>query len=380
MRKTILIVAAALLTGWVASPAQAQQKPKKADVLKALTVANDYYMKRWPDPGEGMPYPSRARVYPGNIWTRAVYFEGEMALYNLTQDKRLLDYATLWGERFDWDLNRGYTTRNADNQCCGQVYLELCRIDPQPRRMEIIRKSIDAMMDSTRIDDWTWIDAIQMAMPVFARLGTITGDRAYFERMYDMYNYTKTRIGDKGLYNPVDRLWWRDADFDPPYVEPNGEDCYWSRGNGWVVAAMVRVLEIIPTDEAHRSEYVKMLRDMCSALVPLQRPDGFWNVSLHDPTHFGGKELTGTALFVYGMAYGVNAGLLDAKTYRPVIYRAWSALVKDCLHRDGFLGYVQGTGKEPKDGQPVRYTSMPDFEDYGLGCFLLAGTEVYKMK
>ena len=45
-----------------------------------------------------------------------------------------------------------------------------------------------------------------------------------------------------------------------------------------------------------------------------------------------------------------------------------------------FLGYVQGTGKEPKDGQPVTYESVPDFEDYGVGCFLLAGTEVYKLQ
>jgi len=41
---------------------------------------------------------------------------------------------------------------------------------------------------------------------------------------------------------------------------------------------------------------------------------------------------------------------------------------------------VQETGKKPKDGQPVTYDKVPDFEDYGLGCFLLAGTEVYKLK
>ena len=55
-------------------------------------------------------------------------------------------------------------------------------------------------------------------------------------------------------------------------------------------------------------------------------------------------------------------------------------MATDCVHSDGVLGYVQGTGKEPKDSQPVTYTSKPDFEDYGLGCFLLAGTEVYKLK
>jgi len=119
---------------------------------------------------------------------------------------------------------------------------------------------------------------------------------------------------------------------------------------------------------------------MCNALLSLQRNDGFWNVSLHDSTHFGGKELSGTALFAYGFAYGINHGVLDKKKFKPAIIKAWNAMVKDCLHSNGFLGYVQGTGKEPKDGQPVSYTNVPDFEDYGLGCFLLAGGEVYQLK
>ena len=55
-------------------------------------------------------------------------------------------------------------------------------------------------------------------------------------------------------------------------------------------------------------------------------------------------------------------------------------MVKDAVHPDGFLGYVQGTGKEPKDGQPVTYDSKPDFDDFGTGCFLLAGSEIYKLK
>jgi hypothetical protein len=59
--------------------------------------------------------------------------------------------------------------------------------------------------------------------------------------------------------------------------------------------------------------------------------------------------------------------------------RAWKAMCKEALHKDGFLGYVQGTGKEPKDGQPVTYDHAPDFTDYGLGCFLLAGSEMYKL-
>jgi unsaturated rhamnogalacturonyl hydrolase len=236
------------------------------------------------------------------------------------------------------------------------------------------------MVASRKIDDWNWIDALQMAMPVFAKLGVIYSDNAYFEKMYQIYQFSKTQHGGSGLYNPKDHLWWRDKDFVPPYKEPNGKDCYWSRGNGWIVAALVRVLDIMPKNAPHRDEYQQMYLDMMRALVPIQRPDGFWNVSLLDPTNYGGKELSGTALFTYGMAWGMNKGLLDRKTYAPIVTKAWNAMVTDCVHPDGKLGYVQGTGKEPKDGQPVTYDSTPDFEDYGLGCFLLAGSELCKLK
>jgi rhamnogalacturonyl hydrolase YesR len=111
----------------------------------------------------------------------------------------------------------------------------------------------------------------------------------------------------------------------------------------------------------------------------VQREDGFWNVSLHDPTNFGGKETTGTSLFIYGFAWGIRNGILDKDKYLPVVKKSWKAL-SAAVHKNGFLGYVQGTGKEPKDSQPVGYDKMPNFEDFGLGCFLLAGAEVYKLK
>ena len=218
-----------------------------------------------------------------------------------------------------------------------------------------------------------------MTMPVFARLGAITHDSAYLERMNAMYLVTRDSLCENGLYNPEDGLWWRDADYDPPYTEPNGEDCYWSRGNGWVLAALLRVMDFLPEDHPLHAEYLETFRQMCEALLEVQREDGFWNVSLHDPGHFGGPETTGTSLFVYGMAWGVNNGYLDKAVYLPAITRAWNAILYKAVHKNGFLGYVQGTGKDPSAGQPVTYSSMPDFEDYGLGCFLLAGCQVLQL-
>jgi rhamnogalacturonyl hydrolase YesR len=355
------------------------QLPAKDEVLPAMRSANNYFMNKWPDVAKEIYVPSKNRTWPSHIWTRAVYYEGLMALYSIDPDNRYYYYAVDWATKHNWNLRDGTKTRNGDNQACGQTYIDLYLLDKQPERIDSIKESIDKMIRSSKIDDWNWIDAIQMAMPVFTKLGVLYKDTTYFHRMYEMYAYTKYKHGDKGLFNPAEGLWWRDKDFDPPYKEPNGEDCYWSRGNGWVVAALVRVLNILPKTDPHYAEYLGDYKAMMEALAPLQREDGYWNVSLHDPTNFGGKELTGSSLFIYGMAWGINNGLLDKKKYGPIISKAWTAMAKESVHANGFLGYVQGTGKEPKESQPVTYDREPDFEDFGLGCFLLAGSEVYKL-
>ena len=117
---------------------------------------------------------------------------------------------------------------------------------------------------------------------------------------------------------------------------------------------------------------------MMQALLKCQREDGFWNVSLMSPTTFGGPETSGTALFLMGMAWGIRNGMLPSEEYRAVTDKAWYA-VASAIHSNGFIGYMQGTGKEPKDGQPVTHTSVPDFEDYGVGCVLLGAVEYYKL-
>ena len=119
---------------------------------------------------------------------------------------------------------------------------------------------------------------------------------------------------------------------------------------------------------------------MSEALKNCQRPeDGLWNPSLVSYADYGGKEMSGTALFLYGMAWGIQKGYLKATVYKPVCDKAWEGLVRDCVHPDGFLGWAQGTGKDPSAGQPLSYTKVPDFEDYGTGCFLLGGVEYYKL-
>lgn len=353
------------------------QPLKQKEVLETLTKVNGYFMKKYADYRLPSFY---KKMRPSNIWTRTVYYEGLLSLYSIYPLDEYYDYAYGWADFHEWGFHRGTTTRHADNYSPGQIYLDLYRLCPNDaEKIRKTRANINMLVNTPQVNEWWWIDAIQMGAPIFAKLGRLTGEQKYFDKMWAMYAYTRNEHGGNGMFNPKDGLWWRDQDFDPPYKEPNGEDCYWSRGNGWVYVALTRIMDEIPADEKHRADYLADFLTMSEALKKCQREDGFWNVSLHDPDHFGGKELTGTSLFVCGMAWGINQGLLDRAEYLPIVEKAWNAMVKDAVHKNGFLGYVQGTGKEPKDGQPVTYDSIPDFEDFGTGCFLLAGSEVYKL-
>ncbi|NJD11526.1 MAG: glycoside hydrolase family 88 protein [Gemmatimonadetes bacterium] len=367
-----------VVKGEVAAAAgQAQALPAPDSILAAMRLANRYFMAKWPDPGRTIITNIER---PSNIWTRAVYYEGLLALYGIDPQAEYYDYAVRWGEAHGWDLRAHDTyTRNADDQAAGQTYIDLYRIDPRPERIRAIRAAIDSMLATEKIDDWNWIDAIQMCMPVFAKLGALQQDPRYWERMFEMYRFTRERHGDHGLFNAADGLWWRDADFDPPATSPAGRNIYWARGNGWVFMALARVLNEIPESAPHRDTYLADFRALADAVRQRQREDGFWNVSLDDPAHFGGPETSGTAMFAFGLAWGIGRGLLDPTEYGPAVARAWRALAQQALHADGFLGYVQSTGKQPSEGQPVTYARPPDFEDYALGAFLLAGSEVYRL-
>ena len=371
-----IILALVIVGGLFQTTMNAQELPDKKSILEKMLLANRYFMEKWPDPGLNIV---TDKVRPSNIWTRATYYEGLMALYSIDPEEEFYDYAVEWGESHSWEPAYGGITRNADNQCCGQTYIELYLLDNQAERILPIKACIDLMVNSTQSDDWWWIDAVQMAMPIFAKLGAIYNDSACYEKMFDLYYYTKTVQGTSGLYNPADHLWWRDASFTPPYTTPDGLNCYWSRGNGWVFAALARVLDVLPADAPHREEYLNTFVEMAEMLVGLQRPDGFWNPSLVDSNDYGGMETSGTAFFTYGLAWGINNSILSPELCKPSVVKAWNGMANEALHSNGFLGYVQGTGKQPSDGQPVTYDKVPNFEDYGLGGFLLAGSEVYKM-
>ena len=364
-----------------------------ADVLQTAERANNYFMTKYADP----TLPTNVkRVRPSSLWTRAVYYEGLMALNAVAPQQRYIDYALRWANFHQWTPRNGVNTCDADDQCCGQTYVELLPYAGKDYKelLTNVIANLDHQMQTPNTKGqtttpkaktdanslygwWTWIDAIQMAMPLYMQIYKLTGDAKYRDHALKMYLWSRNECGG-GLFNVKEGLWWRDADFVPPYQEKDGKNCYWSRGNGWVYAALVRSMnQLSPKDKAYKT-FKKDFLLMSEALKNSQHADGFWRVSLVSDAVYPNPEMTGTALFLYGMAWGIQQGFLKADQYRPVCDKAWNAL-KSCLHKDGFIGWNQGTGKDPSAGQPVTFTSMPDFEDYGTGCYLLGLSEYYKL-
>jgi rhamnogalacturonyl hydrolase YesR len=351
-----------------ATPAAAPSAvlPSRAAVLGTLRLVNDHWIGAHTDPGN-------------NQWARATYFSGNMAAYRATGEPRYLSYARAWGEKNNYGLNGGVATRFADNHTAGQAYFDLYDVDGDPAYVADIVESLRRMTHGTNTSnsDWTWVDALHMAMPNFVRVASYLNDTAYLDKLWSLYSFTKHGVGGTGLYDYTDELWFRDANYLWPggsgSHSPNGAKVYWSRGNGWAFAAHAKVLGLLPPGDNRWPEYRYNPQGLGRALLTRQRADGFWNVNLADPLQHPGPETSGTALFTFGLAYAVRTGVISRTTYLPVLARAYNGMVATAVHPDGLLGYVQNVGLDPDSSQPVTYDSTADF---GVGAFLLAAAEV----
>lgn len=316
---------------------------------------------------------THADDYWSKGWERATYDAGVMALYDVSREKTYLDAMLAMGRDNQWQL--GKRIYHADYHTISQTYLELYLIEKDPQMIAPTRERFDFILQHPRNEsleanpqqplEWSWSDALFMAPPAWARLYAATGDRRYLDFM-DKEWWATT----EALYDPTDKLFYRDSRFIGRKSR-NGKKIFWSRGNGWVYAGLARVLDYLPPEHPSRPRYIKLFREMTEAIVRSQQSNGLWRPSLLDPDAVPKGETSGSALFVYGLAWGINHDILDAAKYWPVASRGWTALVGK-VNPDGKLGAVQPFGDRP----------VP-FEDdstniYGTGAFLLAGSEVYR--
>jgi rhamnogalacturonyl hydrolase YesR len=315
--------------------------------------------------------------YPDLVWHMAALYVG-MDQWRVTSgDPRYTEFLKMIGQRNGWKLHtRPY---HADDHAVGQFYLNLYQQFEDPAMIEPTQKHFDWILanpktgslvwkkGTDRHDRWGWCDALFMAPPVWARLAKITGDKKYLDFMDQEYHATYDL-----LWDDQESLFWRDSSFFKKR-EKNGQKIFWSRGNGWVFGGLALMIPDLPEDWEGRPFYVDLYKTMAKRIAQIQREDGTWSMGLLGGLEtYPTVETSGTSFYTFGLAWGINNGFLDREEYEPVVLKAWQALTK-CVTEEGMLAYVQPVGAAPGDSYPDQS------EVFGVGAFLAAGSEVYKM-
>ncbi len=383
------------------------------DIEDIVEFVNDWFMEKAdgilqiPDYG----YPNEkieTLKVNSDDWRDSVYYSGLLDYFLTTGDEESFCYLRSVCEQFDWLCNSDYRTPHADHYLIGEMYLQMndllgdnykiqsavdnaeWNVARDPEDSKTVTTPNSYATDSSR--DWShmafwWCDALYMGMNTYTLLSKQTGEDKYIKAAYDGYMHWKGV-----LYNEDYHLWHRDS--TQIGLEANATDpetgkkypLFWSRGNGWVLAALAKQLMYLDENEypdiyeQYRNDFI----EIASVLPQYQREDGTWNASIVDETCHGGKETTGTCGFLYGIATGIALGVLDYDTYFPVVEKAWDGMMDNCMLEDangektGQLGYMQTVGYQPQNYRDEEF-SKEITDEFGMGLFLLAASSLIRL-
>jgi unsaturated rhamnogalacturonyl hydrolase len=301
---------------------------------------------------------------PSQDWTYATMYAGFMSASDLLKDERYSKEVQGVAEHYNWTL--GPRQQHADDQAIGQSYIALYRKKKDPIRIAATKAQFDKVLlipDDPKKEIWWWCDSLFMAPPVWAGMSKITGDPKYRTYMDHEWGVSANLLWDK-----EEHLFFRDATYFDKR-EKNGKKIFWSRGNGWVMGGIVRTLNELPPNDPKRAYYISKLKDMAEKVASLQSEDGLWRPGLLDAADYPLPENSGSAFFVYAMAWGINHHILDEAKYGPVVRKAWAGLIAH-IYADGRLGAIQPVG-----AAPGAFTAGSSYV-FGTGAFMMAGSEL----
>ncbi len=347
----------------------------KGQSIHPISVRNDMErVANWQIEHFRDTYSDRDKPHHIADWTNGALYVGMVKYAAIAKDNRYFKWLKGIGEQQNWQLHwRKYM---ADDHTVGQMYFELFRkygdkkmIAPTKERLDFIMnnpsKQPITLDNYKHLERWTWCDALFMAPPIWAKLSNETGDKKYSDWMMKEYEVTR-----KHLFDEDENLFYRDNSYIGKLDD--GNKIFWARGNGWVFGGLTLLMDEYKPETKEYLYFKDIYLKMAQKLIEIQTPQGHWAMSLLGQDKYPTPETSGTSFFTFGLAWGINNGLLDKETYEPHVKRAWNTL-RSHITKDGMLGYVQPIGAEP--GEAWKDKS----EVYGTGAFLAAGSEVYKL-
>lgn len=197
-----------------------------------------------------------------------------------------------------------------------------------------------------------WADDAFMAVSFISRMGEVTGEKKYFDDAANqILNYTRY------LWCPEKQIYYH------CYHTDNKEHgvAHWSRANGWIFMATADLLARMPENHPMREDVIKNFQMQASGVARYQGKNGLWHQLLDKEDSY--EEITGSSMFVFGIAKGVKEGWL----HPDFIYVAWQGF-KGMLSKISENGDVTaicvGTGIMPST---VFYYNRPTQENDPMG-------------
>lgn len=180
-----------------------------------------------------------------------------------------------------------------------------------------------------------WADDAFMAIAFLARMGEFTGDNRYFDDAANqVLNYTRY------LWCPEKQIYYH------CYHTDNKEHgvAHWSRANGWIFMAQADLLSRMPKDHPLREAVIENFRQQASGVARYQGKNGLWHQLLDKEDSY--EEITGTAMFVFGIARGVKEGWLHPD-FIYVAEQGLKGMMKKITDNGDVTAICVGTGIMP---------------------------------
>jgi unsaturated rhamnogalacturonyl hydrolase len=321
-------------------------------------------------------------------------------LYDKTKNKIYYDYVKNYADA-TIDQNGTipsykFETYNIDMVTAGRVLFELYDTTKDPRyltALQLLRKQIEEQPRTASGGFWhkkiypnqMWLDGLYMGEPFYAQY-TVTFENGKnlddVAKQFELIQKHATDAKTGLLYHAWDeskQMQWADK---VSGTSPN----FWSRSIGWYAMALVDALDYFPKDHPKQKELVGYLNNIAASLVKFQDPSGMW----YQVTDMGTRkdnylESTGTAMFAYAFAKGVNKGYLPAK-YKKAANKAFDGLTKQLtkVNPDGTLIITQACAVAGLGGNPYRsgsydyyvHEKKKDNDPKVTGPFILAALEL----
>lgn len=262
------------------------------------------------------------------------------------------------------------------------------------KAMQLVRKQLSEQPRTASGGFWhkqiypnqMWLDGLYMGEPFYAQYtATFEGGKSFDDiaKQFELIQQHATDPKTGLLYHAWDeskQMAWANK-------QTGNSPNFWSRALGWYVMALVDVLDYMPKEHPKQKELVKYLNSACEALAKYQDKSGLW----YQVTDKGGEkgnylEASGSSMFTYAFAKGVNKGYLPAK-YKKLANKAFDGLTKILIKKvdeDGGITLtnccqVAGLGGTPyRDGTYEYYVNekKKDNDPKATGPFILAAIEL----